>query len=156
MTLDGPEVRAFVARSMVARVATLSRKGEPHITPLWFVCDQETIYMTTREASPAARNISMHPAVVLLFDVERGPGSDRVLRIRGRAIVSKESGLLRRIALRVGRKYYLCPGGLRNLLAHCQKLPLMRRYYGERRGQAGVIEVEPEGAEFLKRVEEQR
>lgn len=153
MTLDDPEVHDFLACSMVARVATLSPKGRPHMTPLWFTYDQGRIYMTSRDGSPAARNITAHPAVVLLFDAERGPRWDRVLRIQGHATFRKERGLLRLVVRRESRRYWFSASGLRHLLSHLRKLPVIARYYAERRGDAGVIEVVPERAEFLGRVE---
>jgi general stress protein 26 len=154
MSPHDPEVRDFLARSMIARVATLCPKGRPHMTPLWFVWDQGRIYMTSRDGSPAARNVSAHPAVVLLFDAERGPRPDRVLRIQGNATFRKERDLLRLVVRRQGRKYWFSLGGLRHLLSHPRQLPATVRYYTERRENAGVIEVTPERAEFLKRVEE--
>jgi hypothetical protein len=54
-------------------------------------------------------------------------------------------------SLRVARKYLLTPGGIRNALAHVRQLPLMRHYHAQSAsmGQACVIEVTPEQAEFL-------
>ena len=154
MSLHDPKVRDFLARSMVARLATLSPKERPHMTPLWFTCDRGRIYMTSRDGSPAARNVVAHPAVVLLFDAERGPRSDRVLRIQGHATFRKERRLLRLVVRRESRKYWFSASGLRHLLSHLRKLPVIARYYTERGEDAGVIEVVPERAEFLERVEE--
>lgn len=149
MSPDDPEVRGFLARSMVTRVATLSRKGLPHITALRFVCDQGRIYMITGEGSPAVHHISAHPAMILLFDAERARPPNRVLRVRGRATVSKEEGLRQMFVRRAARKYFLCPGGLWDMLTHFRKLRLWVRGYAGGRGRAAVIEVVPETAEFL-------
>lgn len=153
MSLRDPEVRRFLARSMVARVGTLSPKGRPHLTPLWFVHDRGKVYMTSRDGSPAARNVSAHPAVVLLFDAERAPRSDRILRVQGRAAFRKDRSLMQRVVSREACKYWLGPGGLCHLLTHLPKAPLVMRYYAERQRDAGIIEVVPERAEFLERVE---
>jgi hypothetical protein len=148
MSLEDPQVHEFLGRSMVVRVATLSSTGQPHITPLWFVWDQGLIYMNVRSKSPAARNILSNPAVVLLLDSE-GRLPDRVLRIRGRASLRREGPIKRRTILRSTLKYHLSRGGLRNLFRHLRTLPLRLRYYAERGGEAAVIEVLPEDAEFL-------
>ena len=157
MTFDDPEVRELLARSMILRLAALSPKGQPNTRCLWFVCQQGRIYIFTANTSPMGRGISVHPDVALLFDGERGPRSSRLLRVRGRAVYRKESGIVVRVLLGLARKYFLTPPGLRNLLAHARKVPLAVRFYAEPgwevRGQGVglIIEVVPESFEFLPR-----
>ncbi len=55
MSFDDPEVREFLARSMVVRLAALSPKGQPNIRCLWFVFQRGRIYMPTQETTPAGR-----------------------------------------------------------------------------------------------------
>jgi len=117
MRFDDPEVREFLARSMILRLAALSPKGQPNIRCLWFVCQQGRIYIFTGETNPTSRGISVHPHVALLFDGERGPRSSRLLRVRGRAVFRRESGIVARVMLGLARKYFLTRPGLRNLLA---------------------------------------
>ncbi len=149
MTLRDARVQRFLQKSMVTPLATLSASAQPHLTPLWFVHDGGKLYMNTRAASPAARDIAANPNVVLLFDAERGRRSGQVLRIRGTARLRKSLGL--RVLLRFAAKYHLSPGGLRNLLSHLGTLLVRVRYYGERTGEAGTLEVTPESFEFLPR-----
>ncbi len=70
-----------------------------------------------------------------------------VLRVRGQARIVKRLPfhLLARFAL----KYHLSPGGLANLARSLGTLSTRIRDYGERSGEAGVIEVSPESLEFL-------
>ena len=149
MNLREERLQSFLRRSMVVRLATLSPKEQPHLTPLWFVQDGGRFYMATRAASPAARDISAHPDVVLLFHAERGRRPGQILRIRGTARLRKSLGL--RVQLRFAAKYHLSPGGLRNLLSNLGTLLVRVRYYGERTGEAGTLEVTPERFEFLPR-----
>ncbi len=157
MKLDDPEVREFLARSMVLRMASVSAKGRPIVRCLWFVCQRGRIHTFTAEVTPTGRSISVHPDVILLFDGERGPRSPRVLRVRGRAAYRRESGVVARALLGIARKYFLTPPGLRNLLAHARKVPLAVRFYAEPgwkirgRGAGIVTEVVPESLEFLPR-----
>jgi uncharacterized pyridoxamine 5'-phosphate oxidase family protein len=157
MRFDDPEIREFLARSMIVRMASLSPKGQPIIRCLWFVCRQGRIYTFTAENTPTGRGICVHPDVSLLFDGERGPRSSRVLRVRGRAVYRRERGLVARVLLRIARKYFLAAPGLRNLWAHSKTVPPAVRFYAERgkeaRGQVVrlIIEVAPESFEFLPR-----
>ncbi len=145
-----PEVQDFLACSMVARVATVSARGRPHLTPLSFVCDGERIYMITASTVLAPRNVAAHSSVVLLFDAERAPRPDRVLRISGQATLRTDRAA-RRIMMRRGApKYYLCASGLLSLLRHIGKLPVWLRAF-VRGADSVVVEVVPETAEWLGR-----
>ncbi len=157
MRFDDPEIREFLARSMIVRMASLSPKGQPIIRCLWFVCRQGRIYTFTAETTPTGRGICVHSDVSLLFDGERGPRSSRVLRVRGRAVYRRERGLVARVLLRIARKYFLAAPGLRNLWAHAKTVPPAVRFYAERREEGRgqvvglIIEVVPESFEFLPR-----
>jgi hypothetical protein len=155
MRFDDPEVREFLARSMIMRMASLSPKGQPLIRCLWFVCQRGRIYIFTGDINPTGRGVSVHPGVTLLFDGERGPRSSRLLRMRGRAAYRRERHIVVRVLLGLARKYFLTPAGLRNLLANARRVPLAIRFYAEPAWEArgtglGIImEVVPEGFEFL-------
>ncbi len=157
MSFDDPEVREFLARSMVLRMASLSPKGQPLIRCLWFVGQQGRIYMLTAEITPTGRSIAVHPDVTLLFDAEQGPHSSRLLRVRGHAVYRRERGIVVRVLLGLARKYLLAPRGLRNLLANARRVPLAVRFYAEPwreergKGLGLIIEVLPEAFEFLPR-----
>src|SRR5262249_42349295 len=104
-------VRAYLRESMIALVATRSPKGHPFLTPLWFVDDGGALYITTGPETWAGRNVAEHPEVTLLFRSDRQPRSDRVLRVRGRAVCHR--GLPSwRVLLRAAGKYYVSPRAL--------------------------------------------
>jgi len=143
------EVRRFLASSMVVRLATLSPKGLPLITPIWFVPVGVKLYIPTGIGALAVRNIEAHPKVVALFDAERDPAEQRVLRLHGTATWKRIRPSLP-LVLRYARKYYLCSGGVRAELAHIRQWALRSRYYGQ--GDDGaLIEIKGEEAEFLPR-----
>jgi hypothetical protein len=142
------EVRAFLRHSMVAHVATRSASGRPFMTPLWFVVDAGTLFITTGAESWTGRNVSRHPEVALLFSGERAGRGDRVLRLRGTATCHR--GLPSwRVLLRIAAKYYASPGALRVELRNVGKWRLRNLYYGQVRGGPGHLRVVPTTAEFL-------
>ena len=146
MRPDEPAVRRFLAASMIVRLATLSAKGRPEITPLWFVSHGGRIYMATGASSLAVRNVAANAQIVLLFHGERSQRSGQVLRIQGRANFRK--GIRHPAILRFAPKYYLSLGAIRDMLAHWRQVPLSRRYHRQT-PEGGLIEVVPESAEFL-------
>jgi general stress protein 26 len=88
---------------MVARIATGSRNGRPHVNPLYFVCRNGKIYLGTVDRTLAALNVKADPRVTNLFNIEREPNDRRVLRIRGRAKVRTDSRLLLRLRAGLAR-----------------------------------------------------
>lgn len=150
MTPRGRAVRRFVGRSRTVRIATVSPAGNPDIIPLWFVHVRDRIYMTTRSENPVVRDLVKNPEVVLMFHGEGGRRRDRVLRMRGRAVFRTDRRVCAPIYALSAARYYLAPGGIANTLRNARKFGVRMRYYGERAGEGGVIEVTPESAEFVE------
>jgi hypothetical protein len=143
-----PDVRAFVARSMVAHVATLSSRGRPFVTPLWFVDAGGVLYLTTAKGTRAARNVAHDAAVTLLFHGDPARRATRVVRMR--ATATCRSGMPPwSVLIRVAAKYYLAPRALAVELRHAGRWALRMRYYAQAEGGAGHLVVVPVAAEFL-------
>jgi general stress protein 26 len=150
MNPDDPAVAAILRRAMVARIATVSRNGRPHVNPLYFVCGNGKIYLGTTDRTLAALNVKADPRVTILFNIEREPNDRTVLRIRGDATVRTDSKLCRWYVRRDLRKYIMTPRGLANSLTHARLLPLVRRFVSSgEKGKECVIEVRSEEAELL-------
>jgi uncharacterized pyridoxamine 5'-phosphate oxidase family protein len=147
---SAPVVVDFLRDSMVALVATVSSRGRPFMTPLWFVVDGGTLYLTTGTATWAARNVVQQPEVALLLTGESSTRRDEALRLRGTATV--QPGLPPwRVLLRIAAKYYVAPGGLAVELANATRWGLRARYYAQVKGGAGYLRVVPTGGELLPR-----
>ena len=74
MRLNGAEVRARFANAPVARFATTGERGQPHVVPIVFALDADTIYTaidwkpkSTRQLRRLA-NIAANPLVAVLAD----------------------------------------------------------------------------------------
>lgn len=134
-------------RAMVARIATVSKGGRPHVNPLYFVVADGHIHLGTSTTTLAAHNVRAVPAVQILFEVESEPGDARILRVGGTAVVRTDPPLMRLYRRRVARKYIVTPGGLRNMLAHPRQWRPMRRHLSG--GSACVLDVSPAGIEVL-------
>jgi general stress protein 26 len=150
MNPEDPAVVEILRRAMVARIATVSRNGRPHLNPLYFVCRDGKIYLGTVERTLAALNVKNDPRVTILFNIEGEPKDRRVLRIRGSAIVRTDSKLCRWYVRRDLRKYIMSRRGVGNTLAHVRLLPAVRRFVSSgEKGRECVLEVRPEEAELL-------
>ena len=151
MNVDDPALLDILRRGMVARIATLSRNGRPNINPLYFVCQNDRIWLGTSEWTLAARNVQADPRVSILFEVERDHSPRRVLRISGRASVRTDRQGQRAYRRQAMRKYALAPAGIGHYLAHVRQLLFMHQYHAQsaQKGQSCIIEVTPLKAEFL-------
>ncbi len=139
----------LIERARVARIATVSSNGRPHVNPLWFVVDGDRVLLGTAVHTLAARNATANAAVQVLFEDESAPADDRELRIDGTATVRTDADTLKRYRRGVARRYMATPGGLWNLLSHVRQWPAFRRHVGS--GDPCVIEVEPTGSTWLHR-----
>ncbi|HYB36299.1 MAG TPA: pyridoxamine 5'-phosphate oxidase family protein [Mycobacterium sp.] len=150
MNPDDPAAVDILRRAMVARIATISRTGRPHVNPLYFVYGDGKIYLGTSDRTLAALNVKANPRVAILFNVEREPSDRRVMRIRGRATVRTDSGLRRWYVRRDASKYFMSWRGLGNALVHARLLSVVRRYLSSgTKGKRCVLEVLPDEAELL-------
>jgi PPOX class probable F420-dependent enzyme len=73
--VDAGAARRRFAAEGVARLATVGADGRPHLVPVVFALDGDTLYTAVDDVKPKAtprlrrlRNIAAHPAVALLAD----------------------------------------------------------------------------------------
>lgn len=85
------------------KVATVRADGSPHITPVWFALDGETIVFTTGRESAKAKHLRRDPRVALCVDDETPPFSYVV--VEGSATLSDDLDALLQWATRIGGKY---------------------------------------------------
>ena len=98
------ECRSFlVAQARTGKLATVREDGSPHVVPIWFDLDGETIVFTTGETVIKARNIRHDARVSLCVDDERPPFS--YVRVDGMAMLSENMDQLLYWATRIAGRY---------------------------------------------------
>ena len=65
---DGFDLEAFLARPLVARLATAGRRG-PRVRPLWYLWEEGAFWWLTGPWSRLARDLADDPRVSLVVDV---------------------------------------------------------------------------------------
>src|SRR5438874_10103838 len=92
----GPEVRVFIEAQRVGRLATVDERGRPHVVPICFALDGDTLYTAVDEKPKRTRslkrlaNIERSPAVEVLIDhYEEDWSRLWWVRLRGRARVTE-------------------------------------------------------------------
>ena len=148
MPVPDQEARALLDQAMVARLATLSSAGRPHVNPIYFVTVGDHIHLGTATYTLAARNVAAHPDVEILFEVESDPADHRMLRVLGTAVASTDPDVQRCYTRADARKYVLTPRGLWNLLTHPRQWrPMVSHLRG---GAACVIDGTPTSTEMIR------
>ena len=72
MTED--ERRHFLSEgTRTMKVATVGADGRPHVVPVWFVLDGDTVVFTTGEDTLKGRHLRREPRVALCVDEETPP-----------------------------------------------------------------------------------
>jgi hypothetical protein len=148
MSIDRRALHAFVDRALTVRIASVSAKGTPMVTPLWFARDGDVIFVGTRAGSPLTRHVEARPRVVLFFGDRGGRATAPVLRVTGTARLRERSALTLARKLQVARRYIIAPAALAHWLTNWRKLGVRSRYYAERT-ESCVIEITLGDGEFV-------
>src|SRR5438270_9937020 len=95
------EQRAFLLHgTRTAKLATVRKDGRPHVVPIWFTLDGETIVFTTVEHAVKAANIRRDARVCLCVDDETPPYA--YIMVEGTATWSADLDALLHWATRIG------------------------------------------------------
>jgi len=88
----GGEFERFMRGRHVAVLATVSEKGDPVLTPIWYLYRDGRFFMRTAQESAKARNMRRDPRASLCVQDERPPY--RSATVYGRAaLAQKDEGL---------------------------------------------------------------
>ena len=72
--MTAEEYRSFMLdRARTATLATVRADGSPHVAPIWFDLDGDTVVFTTGETTLKARNMRRDPRVSLGVDDQEPP-----------------------------------------------------------------------------------
>src|SRR5262245_2701017 len=102
MTAD--ECRTFLLTgTRTAKLATVRPDGRPHLAPIWFALDGDTIVFTTWHTTVKAANLRRDARIALCVDDETPPFAFVV--IEGVATLSDDPAELRTWAARIAARY---------------------------------------------------
>ena len=92
-------IEEALGRRAIACLATQNEDGSIHLTAVWFLYENQRLYVATQSKTRKARNLSARPNASLMVDI-REPGSERGVCAAGAVrILSGENatGMIRRI-----------------------------------------------------------
>lgn len=98
------EQRAFLLHgTRTGKLATVRKDGRPHVVPIWFVLDGDTLVFTTWHTTVKAANIRHDSRVCLCVDDETPPFA--YLQIEGTAVLNDDRNALKYLATRIAGRY---------------------------------------------------
>jgi len=98
------EMREFLLEgTRTAKVATVMADGAPHVMPVWFVLDGDSIVFTTSRGSVKGRDLRRDPRVAIVVEDDTPPFA--FVHVRGRAHISEDLDAMLRFATAIGARY---------------------------------------------------
>jgi PPOX class probable F420-dependent enzyme len=98
------EYREFLLRgTKTGKLATVRRDGRPHVVPIWYDLDGDTLVFTTGGESVKYKSMKRDPRVSLTVDDQTPPYS--YVMIEGTVSFPEDPGELLRWATRIGGRY---------------------------------------------------
>lgn len=84
-------------------IATVREDGRPHVVPVWFVVEDDTILFTTWHTSVKARNLAREGRAAMTVDLPEPPYA--YLMVEGPVTISEDPAESRRVATAAGARY---------------------------------------------------
>jgi len=103
------EVRSFLGERRCAVLATYDPDGGIHLTPIWFLFEDDSFYFESSSRSRKVENIAQNSSVSVVVDA-RTPGRERWVSASGRVQILR-NGDAQAINARIRRRY-LAPQAL--------------------------------------------
>jgi PPOX class probable F420-dependent enzyme len=103
MTAD--EMRDFLLAepARTGKLATVRRDGRPHVVPVWYDLEGDTLFFTTWHDSVKAGNMEHDPRVAISVDDETPPFA--FVLLEGVAAIEREAPDLKYWATRIAARY---------------------------------------------------
>jgi PPOX class probable F420-dependent enzyme len=77
------ELNAFLARPLIARIATVRPNGSPQLVPMWFLYEDGVTYMSTRTYAAKVKYLKKNPRVAVVVDEMVAPMKNKVVTFEG-------------------------------------------------------------------------
>ncbi|MDG2050178.1 MAG: pyridoxamine 5'-phosphate oxidase family protein [Myxococcota bacterium] len=68
ISMNQDELWSFIDSQKTVQVATINRDGSPHLVPLWFARQDNTIILETFTKSQKIKNLERDPRITILFE----------------------------------------------------------------------------------------
>ena len=99
-------MKVFLGQQKVCRLATVDRRGQPHVVPVWHILLDGDIYIETSPNSKKGQNLKTNPKVALVVDAGDAFDSYQGVMIQGTVQIVKDKRMLVRFRDAMAQRYF--------------------------------------------------
>jgi len=104
IVMSPQEIEDFLSAGHTARIATVKPDNSPHVTPVWYLWENNQLLMAIPKDSVKARNIRQNNKVAVTIDTDKAP--IKAVIIEGTAKIAElTDDIERKIDRRMAAKY---------------------------------------------------
>ncbi len=100
LTMTKKEMNDFLQEPWLCYIATLTKTGHPHVTPIWCYYDGQSFYMSLMDGNPKSRSLTRDPRVSIAVSSDKFPFKAVVVHGTADLIRGDVRPLVRNIAIK--------------------------------------------------------
>ena len=105
-TLSRQAMKIFLGEQRVCRLATVDRRGQPHVVPVWHILLDGDLYIETSPSSKKGLNLKTNPKMALVVDAGDTFDTYKGVMIQGRVEFVKDKKMLVRFREAMAQRYF--------------------------------------------------
>jgi hypothetical protein len=86
------EIEALLAKPTLARLATASPSGQPHVVPVWFLWEQGAVRISSYQSTRKVKDLERNPRCALVVDLPKAREASPLCCWRAKWSFSREAG----------------------------------------------------------------
>ena len=116
--LTQTQLMAFLEHAFLARLATAVRSKEdpaffqPHNTPVWFVWEDENLYISAFTSTRKVKEVRRNPYIAILIDTAEAVDGVSAVLVEGKSEWIDETGFVQEMSRKIYTKYMGADGVL--------------------------------------------
>ena len=83
-------VEELLQKPLIARIATSSKNGQPHVVPVWYGWDGESLWVSSYSNTRKIKDIKKNPKVSISIDVTGKKNKTKAVILEGEVSLVKE------------------------------------------------------------------
>ena len=104
--LSRQAMKIFLGEQKVCRLATVDRRGQPHVVPVWHILLDGDLYIETSPSSKKGLNLKTNPKIALVVDAGDTFDTYKGVMIQGRVEFVKDKKMLVRFREAMAQRYF--------------------------------------------------
>ena len=99
-------MKIFLGEQKVCRLATVDRRGQPHVVPVWHILLDGDLYIETSPNSKKGQNLRANPKMALVVDAGDSFDTYKGVMIQGTVEFVKAKQMLARFRDAMAQRYF--------------------------------------------------